>query len=94
MDLKIISCNNFFKLRGELNKKNAEVFQDELHEALQKFNALTIYVEGLEKIDAIGMEAFLELHSQSVKANTKLNILGTGCEELYQSLKANEVVAA
>lgn len=94
MDLKIISCNNFFKLRGELNKKNVEVFKSEFQEALQKFSTLSICVDGLEKVDDSGMEAFSGLYSKSLEKNIQFNILGRGCEALYQSLKTNEVFAA
>lgn len=94
MDLKIISCNNFFKLRGELNKKNVNLFKTEFEEALENFELLTISVEELKTIDNSGVDAFLELQSQSVKNNIQLSIVGTGSEALFNSFKTNEVVAA
>ncbi|TBN05317.1 hypothetical protein EYD45_03305 [Hyunsoonleella flava] len=94
MDLKIISCNNFFKLKGELNEKNVALFKTEFQEALENFNMLTISVEELKKVDNTGVNAFLELQSQSVKNDIQLSIVGNGCEALFHSFKTTDVAVA
>ncbi|MFS4483693.1 STAS domain-containing protein [Hyunsoonleella sp. 2307UL5-6] len=90
MDLRITSCNNFFKLKGILNKKNVNEFQSEFKDAFQKFNKLTISVEGLESVDRYGVDALTDLHNQSIKNNIQLSIVGLGCKELYDHFKAFE----
>lgn len=90
MDLRITSCNNFFKLKGILNKTNVDVFQSEFQKAFKKFNALTISVEGLESVDKHGVNALADLHNQSIKNNIQLSIVGLGCKELYDHFKTNE----
>lgn len=90
MDLRITNCNNFFKLKGILNKTNVDVFQTEFQKAFKKFDALTISVEDLESVDRYGVNALTDLHTQSIKNNIKLSIVGLGCKELYDHFKTNE----
>jgi anti-anti-sigma regulatory factor len=90
MDLRITSCNNFFKLKGILNKENIAVFKEEFQEAFYRFNALTISVEDLESIDRSGVNALTELHSKSILQNVQLSIVGLGCKELYDHFKTQE----
>ncbi len=90
MDLRITSCNNFFKLKGILNKTNVDVFESEFQEAFKRFNALTISVEGLESVDKHGVNALADLHNQSIENNIQLSIVGLGCKELYDHFKTNE----
>lgn len=90
MDLRITNCNNFFKLKGILNKKNINVFQSEFQDAFQKFNKLTISLEDLESIDRYGVDALTDLHNKSVEKNIQLSIIGLGCKELYDHFKAFE----
>lgn len=93
MDLEIISCNNFIKLRGEINKNNVELFQTELQLALKKFNELTISIEDLKSVDRLGVNALADLHVSSIKENKQLSIVGLGCKELYDHFKSCEAVA-
>ena len=90
MDLRSTSCNNFFKLKGILNKDNVEEFRYEFKKAFKIFDALTISVEGLESVDKHGVNALADLHSQSIKENIKLSIVGLGCKELYDHFKSSE----
>ncbi|SEP98195.1 STAS domain-containing protein [Hyunsoonleella jejuensis] len=93
MDLRITSCNNFFKLKGILNKNNVAVFQSQFQEAFKNFNSLTISVEGLESVDRHGVNALADLHNQSIKNNIQLSIVGLGCKELYDHFKTTETAA-
>jgi anti-anti-sigma regulatory factor len=90
MDLRITSCNNFFKLKGILNKNNIAVFQSEFQEAFKKFKKLTISIEGLDSVDRFGVNALKDLHTKSVESNIELSIVGLGCKELYDHFKAYE----
>lgn len=90
MDLRITSCNNFFKLKGILNKNNVSEFQFEFKEAFKRFDTLTISVEGLESVDREGVNALADLHAQSIKSNIQLSIVGMGCKELYDHFKTFE----
>lgn len=94
MDLKITSCNNFYKLKGALNKKNISLFQEEIQQAFERFNSLTISVEGLESVDRTGVNVITNLHNQSIANNIQLAIVGTGCKELYDHFKSQEAQTA
>jgi anti-anti-sigma regulatory factor len=88
MDLKITSYNNFFALKGILNRDNVHIFQDEFRHIFDKTNMITISIEGLEFIDRYGVNAFAKLHSDSVLKNKKLAIIGLGCDDLYDHFKS------
>lgn len=90
MDLRITSCNNFFKLKGILNKNNVDVFQSEFQNAFDRFDSLTISVEGLESVDRSGVNALADLHYLSLKNKKQLSIVGLGCKELYDHFKSSE----
>lgn len=94
MDLEIVTCNNFIKLRGEINKNNVEIFQNNLQNALKKFNELTISIEGLKTVDRFGVNALADLHVKSIEENKQLYIVGLGCKELYDHFKSQEIAAA
>lgn len=93
MDLRITSCNNYFKLKGILNKNNVDAFRSEFQDAFNRFDSLTISVEGLESVDRSGVNALADLHSHSIKTNKKLSIVGLGCKELYDHFKSSEAAA-
>lgn len=88
MDLKITSYNNFFTLKGILNRDNIHIFQNEFRHVFDKTNAIIINIEGLEFIDRHGVNAFAKLHSDSISKNKKLAIIGLGCEDLYDHFKS------
>ncbi|GAL66771.1 STAS domain-containing protein [Jejuia pallidilutea] len=93
MDLNIISCNNFIKLKGVLNKNNIGIFQAELLKAYKKYNALTISIEELQTVDCFGVNALADFHTKSLRDNKELSIVGLGCKALYEHFKANEAMA-
>ena len=51
MDLKITHCNNFFKVKGTLNKSSISVFQKEFNNIFDKVDALTISIKDIESMD-------------------------------------------
>ena len=93
MDLSIISCNNFIKLKGILNENNVGLFQTELLKAFRKYNVLTISIEELQTVDRFGVNALADLHIKAIKDNKQLSIVGLGCKELYEHFKESEALA-
>jgi len=93
MDLKITNCNNFFKIKGSLNKNNLQEFKSEFENIFERVNSLTISVEGIETMDREGVEAIVELHNESVAKNKSMAIIGYGSEDLYDHLKSTQVAA-
>lgn len=87
MHFTIDNSSNFFQLTGNLNKTNAEAFENELGQALKSVDKLTINIENLDSIDRFGVKAFTNLHEQSIKENKELSIVGMGCKELYDHFK-------
>ncbi|GAA3597216.1 hypothetical protein Q4Q39_08700 [Flavivirga amylovorans] len=88
MDLTISNCNNFFKIKGILNRNSLEVFQNEFNNIFEKVNNLTISIQGIESMDRYGVKAFVELHNEAIQKNKNLSIIGVGCKDLYNHFKA------
>ncbi|WP_157208271.1 STAS domain-containing protein [Mariniflexile maritimum] len=87
MELKISHCNNFFKIKGALNKNNLELFKSEFKNIFEKVNSLTISIEDVESIDRFGVIALSELHKEAIAKQKNLAIIGLGCEDLYNHFK-------
>jgi ABC-type transporter Mla MlaB component len=92
MELKITNCNNFFKIKGTLDKKNLGVFQSEFKNIFEKVNSLTISIEAIESMDRYGVNALAELHKEAIAKHKSLSIIGLGCKDLYNHFKS-EVAA-
>ncbi len=88
MDLRISNCNNFFKIKGILNKKSLEVFQNEFSNIFEKVNNLTISIQDIESMDRYGVNALAALHNEAIEKNKSLSIVGLGCKDLYNHFKA------
>ena len=89
MELKITSCNNFFKVKGILNKSNIDVFQNEFKNIFEKLNNLTISIQDIESMDKYGVNALAKLHEEALVKNKRLSIVGFGCKELYDHFKTD-----
>tara|TARA_R110000868_G_scaffold89492_3_gene249093 strand:- start:1375 stop:1653 length:279 start_codon:yes stop_codon:yes gene_type:complete len=87
MDLKITCCNNFFKIKGVLNRSTIKVFHEEFKDIFEKLNTLTISIEEVEWMDRYGVNAMTSLHNEAVLKNKKLSIIGLGCKDLYEHFK-------
>ena len=87
MNLKITHCNNFFKLKGILDKKSLSVFYKEFNDIFDRENSLTINIEEVEWMDPYGVKAMTELHNEAISKNKKLSIIGMGCRDLYDHFK-------
>lgn len=87
MNLKISSCNNYFKLKGILDRNSLELFQNEFKNIFEKVNSITISIEEVEWMDQYGVQAMSGLHDEAIVKNKKLSIVGLGCKELYEHFK-------
>lgn len=87
MDLKITSCNNFFKVKGILNKKSVSVFQNEFKNIFDRVSNLTISIQDIEGMDKYGVDAIAKLHYEALTKNKRLSIIGYGCKDLYDHFK-------
>lgn len=93
MNLEITSHNNKFKIKGVLNRQNVNLFSTEFRNIFEKFNSLTINIEGLTSIDRYGVNALAQLHNESITKQKNLWIIGLGCDDLYEHFKAEETAA-
>ncbi|WP_159018488.1 hypothetical protein [Algibacter sp. L3A6] len=89
MDLRITNCNNFFKIKGELNKKSLSVFQNEFQDIFNRVSTLTISIEDVKSMDRHGVKALTELHNEAVAKNKSMAIIGFGSKDLYNHFKTN-----
>jgi len=78
MDFKISKCNNFFKVKGILNKNTVNVFNNEFRNIFDKVNKLTISIQDIESMDKYGVDAITKLHEEALAKNKRLSIIGFG----------------
>ncbi|MDT0558993.1 STAS domain-containing protein [Ichthyenterobacterium sp. W332] len=90
MALSITNYNNRFKIKGILTKKSIAEFQEAFRYVFETNDAITISLEGLEKIDRYGVNALAMLHNEALIKNKRLSIIGYGCKELYDYFKSEE----
>jgi anti-anti-sigma regulatory factor len=93
MNIEITSYNNQFKIKGVLNRQNVNVFTSEFKFIFEKFNSLTLNIEGLTSIDRYGVNALAQLHNESISRQKNLSIIGMGCDDLYEHFKSEEEAA-
>ena len=89
MNLKISHSQNFFKLKGILDKNSISFFKHEFNHIFEKVNNLTVSIEEIEWMDRYGVKAMSDLHNEALEKNKKLSIIGLGCKELYEHFKYN-----
>jgi len=89
MVLEISNCDNCYKIKGDLTKKNLAVFQHAFKNIFDKIEDLTINIESLDSIDRDGVSAIAKLHNSAISKNKKLTIVGLGCKELIDHIKTH-----
>lgn len=89
MDLKITNCNNFFKIKGTLNKTNIGLFHKEFNNIFDRAKDVTISVQDIESMDKFGVEAIAKLHNEALVKNKRFSIVGFGCKELYDHFQTH-----
>ena len=90
MSLEITNYNNFFKMRGELNRRNLHLFHAEFEHIFDNVDKLTISIEGLESVDRYGVNALAKLHNEAINKKKSLSIIGFGCKEVYEHFTTND----
>jgi hypothetical protein len=90
MDLRIYSQNNFYEVKGALNKKNIHVFQNTFNNIFETASNVRISLEGLEAIDREGKNALTQLHNESLAKHKSLSIIGSGREEIFNFLNQDQ----
>ena len=90
MDLQITNSNNFYKVKGSLDRKNVHVFKSQFRNIFEKANAITISIEDLKSIDRYGVTAIAQLHNESIIKQKRLSIIGLGCLEVFNHFKTKE----
>jgi len=90
MDLRIYNQNNFFEVKGALNKKNIHVFQEAFEDIFETATNIKISLEGLEAIDREGKNALTQLHNESLARHKSLSIIGSGREDIFNFLNQEE----
>ena len=88
MNLRITNCNNFFKIKGSLNRETLAVFQAEFEHVFERFSSFTISIEDVEAMDRFGVEALAALHNEAVTKNKAMAIIGLGSKDLYDHFKS------
>ncbi|MEZ4797275.1 MAG: hypothetical protein R2785_08895 [Flavobacteriaceae bacterium] len=90
MNLEITNYNNFFKIRGVLNRQNLHLFQSEFEHIFDSLDKLTISIEGLESVDRYGVNALAKLHNEAISKKKSLSIIGYGCKDVYEHFSTND----
>lgn len=90
MNLKITHYNNFFNVKGILDKASVGFFQTEFENVFERLQTVTISIEDLESIDKFGVMALAKLHNESITKQKQLSIIGFGCKDLYEHFKSND----
>jgi len=89
MNLRITNCNNFFKIKGELNKKSLSIFKNEFRDIFNRVSRLTISIEDVNSMDRHGIKALTELHDEAISKNKSMAIIGFGSQDLYNHFKTS-----
>lgn len=92
MELEITHFNNFFTIKGILNKRNLDVFNAEFSSIFERLDSLTISIENVEWMDKSGVNALADLHYEALAKNKKMAIVGLGCKDLYEHFNSNALV--
>ena len=90
MNLKITHYNNYFNIKGILDKHSVKLFQEEVYRAMERLQSITISLEDLESIDKHGVMALAKLHNESLAKQKQLSIVGFGCRDAYNHFKSND----
>ncbi|GAA4280698.1 STAS domain-containing protein [Gaetbulibacter aestuarii] len=88
MNLRITNCNNFFKIKGSLNRDTLATFQAEFEHIFERFSSLTISIEDVESMDRYGVEAIAALHKEALARQKSMAIIGLGSKDLYDHFKS------
>ena len=90
MHLEITQANNFFKVKGALDRHNIHVFKKQFRNIFEKVNSITVSIENLTSIDRYGVSAIAQLHNEALVKNKRLSIIGMEQNSLHNHFKSEE----
>ncbi|GAB1858434.1 hypothetical protein MHTCC0001_32710 [Flavobacteriaceae bacterium MHTCC 0001] len=90
MELKIFSCNNFYKLKGALNEANIETFRKEMNKALENYPKVSISINDVMLIDSYAVNCISDLYFYAKDNDKELTITGDGCKALYDHFETHK----
>ena len=90
MNLEITQANNFFKVKGALDRHNIHVFKKQFRNIFEKASVITVSIENLTSIDRYGVSAIAQLHNEAILKNKRLSIVGLGHTNIYNHFKSEE----
>lgn len=88
MDLKITNTNNFFRMKGILNRNTLHIFNEEFRHIFEYANTITISIEEIVSMDRYGVNAIAALHDEAIAKNKSMAIIGMGSKDLYDHFKS------
>ncbi|WP_047550235.1 STAS domain-containing protein [Psychroserpens sp. Hel_I_66] len=88
MNLEITGVNNFFKVKGTLDRRNIHLFKKQFKDVFERSNTITISLEHLNNIDRYGVNAIAQLHNEALVKNKRLSIIGFGQNSVYNHFKS------
>ncbi|MEM5563790.1 hypothetical protein WNY78_01675 [Psychroserpens sp. AS72] len=90
MNLEITFANNFFNVKGSLDRNNIHVFKKRFKNAFNSTSGITVSIEKLSSIDRYGVNAIAQLQNEALAKNKRLSIIGLGQSSLYTHFKTEE----
>ena len=91
MNLEITFANNFFNVKGALDRHNIHLFKKQFKNVFDNSNSIIVSIENLTSIDRYGVNAIAQLHNEALSKNKKLSIVGLGNGKLSKPFKSNQV---
>jgi anti-anti-sigma regulatory factor len=83
MALQIIENNGTYELLGNLNTQTSRSFIKHFEFLINTLKDVTINIDKITAIDATVVKALKKLIAISLKNNSKLDIIGQGCNDIY-----------
>jgi len=90
MNLEITSANNYFNVKGSLDRYNIHVFKKQFKNVFRNINSITVSIENLTSIDRYGVNAIAQLQNEALIQNKRLSVIGFGQNSLFKHFKTEE----
>jgi anti-anti-sigma regulatory factor len=90
MNLEITNANNYFNVKGSLDRYNIHVFKKQFKNVFRTASAITVSIENLTSIDRYGVNAIAQLQNEALVKNKRLSIIGFGKNNLFNHFKTEE----
>ncbi|MGB3607095.1 STAS domain-containing protein [Psychroserpens sp.] len=93
MAIDVERSNHYFKVKGALDKHSITEFKRYLSGVFETSTPITICIEDVVSIDQHGVNALTELYRESIEKQKTISIVGSGCKELYQHFRTQNIQA-